>query len=150
MRVGAEFCLSHASWCPEVGLKPNRHSLCLYGLDGSELINKIIGNITKFLKERWKEEKRKDNEYVFVFQSSLSFYSGFYKYYMYFIRLEPQFQIKFAIPPWQKITLWINIAYHENSYTVLVSCLFKKMCQLVWSEVQLMVCLVKLYWSYSL
>lgn len=83
----------------KLGLIPNRHSLYLYGLDGSELINKIIEILLNFKRRDEKKKKRKDNEYVFVFQSSLSFYSGFYKYYMYFIRLEPQFQIKFAIPP---------------------------------------------------
>lgn len=85
MRAGAEFCSSHCPWCPGECLIHNRHSLYICGLDGPGLINKMIGNIAKFLKERAREGRKEDrervnereNEQVLVFQASLPLYVGF-------------------------------------------------------------------------
>lgn len=53
-----KFCSLHCSQCPEECLMHNTHSINLYELGRSELINKMIGNITRFLKERRGEEER--------------------------------------------------------------------------------------------
>lgn len=64
LRVGVEFCLLYCFWCFGEGLIYNRYLLYICGLDGLGFINKMIGNIVKFLKERVREGRKEDRERV--------------------------------------------------------------------------------------
>lgn len=70
--------LSHCSQWSEEGLMHNRHLVYFYRSGGSEFINNKIENITRCLKDRERQGRRKKEEQMtkLVFESSLPFHIG--------------------------------------------------------------------------